>query len=346
METAFSERAAGAAAGNLHAGSIPFGIYGLSHTPADAMGSGAVYALDADISALRLPVVSSCIAEALAAGVPCTLVIRSKPNSYLHQLNTPVKFDVAGEIARRHLNVLVMQDEFQKKMFQAGPQRMLDELTHFGVPDRSLVVFEHAGELLNLYDAKLAQSQIEAITAWCERHHSVALLVFSSVHGRDIVPPEALLDGMAGLARLEQAETGLRVRFPYWQSGGALITGLTAQLNLDAEGRFIASAQADEAAPAHVAIEPRSLGAAFGGLRGRAREHAAVEPVDPQPEHATARPFPRPPAPVADVRQVEPRDVEPRGNVVSVAKPRAGAPLTRARRSVSSDLAKSQQSPP
>lgn len=343
MDTVFSQREAGAAGANLHASSVPFGIYGLSHTPADAMESGAVYALDADISALRLPVVSSCIAEALAAGVPCTLVVRSKPDSYLHQLNTPVKFDVAGEIARRHLNVLVMQDELQKKMFQAGPQRMLDELTHFGVPDRSLVVFEHAGELLNLYDAKLAQSQIEAITDWCQRHHSVALLVFSSVHGRDIVPPEALLDGMAGLARLEQAETGLRVRFPYWQSGGALTTGLTAQLNLDAEGRFIAR---DEAAPAHVAIEARSLAAAFGGVRGRAREHAAVEPVDPQPEHATARPFPRATAPVADLRHVEPRDVEPRGNATSVAKPRAGAPLTRARRSLSSDLAKSQQSTP
>ena len=345
METAFSDREAGAVAGNLHASSIPFGIYGLSHTPANAMESGAVYALDADISALRLPVVSSCIAEALAAGVPCTLVIRSKPDSYLRQLNTPVKFDVAGEIARRHLNVLVMQDEFQKKMFQAGPQRMLDELTHFGVPDRSLVVFEHAGDLLNLYDAKLAQAQIEAISAWCERHRSVALLVFSSIHGRDVVPPEALLDGMAGLARLEQADTGLRVRFPYWQSGGALTTGLSAQLNLDTEGRFIASAPADEAAPAHVAIEPRSLAATLGGLRGRIREHA-VEAVEPQPEPAAARPLPRTSASVADARNVEPRDVEPRGTLPPVAKPRSVAPLTRARRSVSPELAKSQQTTP
>ena len=310
---------------------IPFGIYGLSHTPADAMESGAIYALDADISALRLPVVSSCIAEALAAGVPCTLIVRGKPDAYLHQLNTPVKFDVAGEIARRHLNVLVMQDEFQKKMFQAGPQRMLDELSHFGVPDRSLVVFEHATDLLNLYDAKLAQMQIEAISSWCSQHHSVALLVFSSVHGRDVVPPEALLDGMAGLARLEQAEAGLRVRFPYWQSGGALTTGLTASLNLDSEGRFIASVPTDETAAGAPVLqsESRATPASSENLHGR---------------HETVPPF------VAPVRErpastQELRDVEPRGSAI-VAKQRAGAPITRARRGLSQDFPKPKQSTP
>ena len=344
MDTEFSGRPPGLIDGGSHAGSgIPFGIYGLAHTPADAMQSGAVYALDSDISALRLPVVSSCIAEALAAGVPCTLILRSKPEVYLHQLNTPAKFDVAGEIARRHLNVLVMQDEFQKKMFQAGPQRMLEELTHFGVPDRSLVVFEHAAELLNLYDPKLAMLQIEAISAWCAQHRSVALLVFSAIHGRDVIPPEALLDGMAGLARLEQAESGLRVRFPYWQSGGALTTGLSAQLSLDGEGRFIASAHGDEAQVAHAA-EPRSIVDAFRSLRGHAQEHAATPPADddaPEPARpaAAAVPLHRVPARAADVRDIEPRNALP-----PTAVPRVGAPLVRARRSVAQDASVPKQS--
>ena len=312
------------------------GIRGLEGSPAEHMEQGAAYALDADVSSLRLPVVGACVADALEAGLSCTLVVRSKPDTYLQQLNTPAKFDAVSTIARRQLNVFVMQDEFQKKLFQAGPERMLNELIQSGVPDGSLVVFEHAADLLNLYDPKLAIAQVEAISAWCAKHRIVGLIVFSSVYGRDVVPPEALLDSMSGLACLEQYDSGLRIRFPYWKSGGNLTTGLSAHLSLGGDGYFVASPLGTEdGTTPYVLQDSRPLSSASSPIRVLRPAHletteeslVVVDTGSPRESNGAVH-----------THIVEIRDFESRTPGRMSPAARAGKQVLRARRSTSQDF--------
>ena len=220
---------------------LSLGVSGLHDTAAGQMQVGRVYALDTDVPSIRFPLVSSCLASAMAEGVPCTLIVRSKPEHYLESLNTPPKFDMGEVLARRQLNVFSMQDDFQKKLFQVGPNRMLGELTRYGIESGSLVVFEHASEILNMFDQQYASAQLDAISDWCANQGITALLVFSGVQVRNALPPKALLDGMAGMARMEQGLDGLLVSFPYWRSNGQLVSGLLTRVQMSPQGEYVAS---------------------------------------------------------------------------------------------------------
>ena len=222
-------------------GSLSLGVSGLHDTVAGQMQVGRVYGLDTDVPSIRFPLIASCLASAMGEGVPCTLIVRSKPEHYLESLNTPPKFDMGEVLSRRQLNVFSMQDDFQKKLFQVGPNRMLGELTRYGVESGSLVVFEHASELLNMFDLQYASAQLDAISDWCANQGITALLVFSGTQVRNALPPKALLDGMAGMARMEQGLDGLLISFPYWRSNGQLVSGLLTRLQMSAQGEYIAS---------------------------------------------------------------------------------------------------------
>lgn len=219
---------------------LSLGVSGFGNSPAGHMQAGRVYGFDTDVPSIRFPLISSCLAAALDAGVPCSLIVRSRPENYLEHLNTPAKFDIDEVLSRRLLNVFVMQNDFQRKLFQTGPDRMLAELGRFGVQSGSFVVFEHASELLNMFDQYQASSQLDAISDWCARYCITALLVFSGTPTRNALSPKALLDGMAGMARMEQGYDGLLIGFPYWRSNGQLVSGLQNRLQLNVNGEYVA----------------------------------------------------------------------------------------------------------
>lgn len=206
------------------------------------MQPGHMYGLESRIPSLRFPLLAAALGSAFASGRSCTLVVKSRPEAYLAQLNTPRKRGLETALATGTLNVLVMREDFSKRMFQHGAQRLTRELDGFGVVPGSLVVFEHAGDLLNLRDGALATRQLETLGAWCLERGCTSLLVFSGNPERNTVPVTDLLDAMSGLARLEAGRGALSVDVPYWRCNGRLSSCQHVALRLDDDGHYRVSA--------------------------------------------------------------------------------------------------------
>lgn len=217
---------------------LDLGLGNISPCGAGRMEFGHVYALNTSCPTIRFPLLGSLVAKAVECGVPCSLVLKSRVEEYLEQLNTPPKIDLPQAFAHRSLNVYLMQDDFQKKLFQSGARRMLDEMLKFGVSEDSLVVFEHATDLLNLHDMSLARSQLDAIADWSREHKVATLIVFANTEDRGVISPRALLDSMSGLAEFEEDREGLALNFPYWRSCGQVAISERFLLQLKPDGCY------------------------------------------------------------------------------------------------------------
>ena len=55
----------------ISAAGLSLGVSGLGNTVAGQMQAGRVYGLDTDVPSIRFPLLGSCLATALGAGVPC-----------------------------------------------------------------------------------------------------------------------------------------------------------------------------------------------------------------------------------------------------------------------------------
>lgn len=217
---------------------LDLGIGDISSCGAGRMEFGHVYALNTSCPTIRFPLLGSLIGNAVDAGVACSLVLRSRVEEYLEQLNTPPKIDLPQAFTNRSLNVYLMQDDFQKKLFQSGPRRMLDEIVKFGLVENSLLVLEHAPDLLNLHDMSQARSQLDAIADWSRDQNVATLIVFANTEDRRVISPRALLDSMSGLAEFEDDREGLALSFPYWRSCGQVATGERFVLQLSPDGCY------------------------------------------------------------------------------------------------------------
>jgi hypothetical protein len=217
---------------------LSLGIRFITDDIAGSMQRGRIYGLEARVPSIRFPLVAATIQAALETGIPCTIVLRSKPEAYLAQINTPQRMDVDATLASSALGVLVMRDDFGKRMFQMGAARFTHELTGFGVPPGSLVIFEHASEMLNLRDKGLATQQIDAIGAWCLERDCTGLLVFSGSPERNTVPVTDFLDTLAGFAALDISRGQLSIDFPYWQCHGQVSSCHHLALQLDKSGSY------------------------------------------------------------------------------------------------------------
>ena len=250
---------------------VTFGINALDHPVARNLEPGRVYGLLTDLPSIRYPLLNSMVAGTLASGMPCTLTMATRPEHYLQQLCSPVRFDVNEAFDKRQLNVFVMQEEFQKKMFQIGIDRMLVELDRFGVELGSLVVFDHASVLLNMYDLAIATQQLDAVSAWAEARGHTVLMVFSEGQNANWINPRALLDSLHGISSLEDTPGGLQLRFPYWRFRDGVCSGLTFDIELDIGGEYRVR-------------EVRSEGTSYEGpeLTGHSPAHFDVRVMPPR----------------------------------------------------------------
>lgn len=236
---------------------LDLGVADDSPCGAGRMEFGRVYGLNTSCPTIRFPLLGSLVGKAIDAGTPCSIILRSRVEEYLEQLNTPAKIDLQQAFAHRSLNIYLMQDDFQKKLFQSGTRRMLEEMSKFGVSQDSLVIFEHATDLLNLNDMSLARAQLDAIADWSREHRVATLIVFANTQDRRLISPRALLDSMSGLAEFEDERDGLALSFPYWRSCGQVATGERFLLQLDANGIH---SQREVTVPAASAIQPSHKG--------------------------------------------------------------------------------------
>ncbi len=157
---------------------IRIGISGLPSL-ANCMVVGGLYILIAELPSARFPMLSGSLAGAINNGVPCTLIVPADPSSFLHRIESFGGIDAAELINADRLQVLVMQDEFRKKMFRFGADSFVEELEQFEIPDNSYLIFDQADELLSLQDISLAMEQVDVLKKWFAAKGITALLVFS-----------------------------------------------------------------------------------------------------------------------------------------------------------------------
>ena len=256
---------------------LDLGMRNVSPAGAGRLEFGRVYALDTSCPTIRFPLLGSLIGDAIDSGVPCSLILRSRAAEYIEQLNSPPKIDLSRAFAHRALNVYVMQDDFQKKLFQAGPRRMLREMTKFGVAEDSLVVFEHATDLLNLHDVSLARSQLDAIADWSREQRVATLIVFANTQDQRVLSPRALLDSMSGLVEFEDDRDGLALSFPYWRSCEQVATGERFVVQLNPDGRY---APAVNAAPPATREAQSAIQQLLDSIATTSKTHVAAEKVE------------------------------------------------------------------
>jgi Cellulose biosynthesis GIL len=262
--------AQGAAVGETFA--IGLGISGMPEFSSDML-SGGLYALNVRTSSARFPLLSGSLRNAIQLGLNCTIVTASAPEDLLQRLEIPGEFSSAELIADGRLSVFSMQDEFGKKVFRYGADRLTQELEDFEVPEGSYLVFEQADDLLSLHDAGLATQQIKILAKWFKRRRITGLMAFSRSNEQKLETLNSLMDHLTGIARLGGDRDGLEITFLYWRSTPGVLAARNFQIYTDKTGAYAVSRRTVE--------RPASSDTQAGDI---AHGHEAVMQAEPVAE--------------------------------------------------------------
>lgn len=213
------------------------------------MISGGLYALKVGTSSARFPLLSSSLQSALRAGLPCTIVTASAPDELLQRLELYGDFSAKDVLADGRLVVYSMQEEFSKKMFRYGADRLVQELVDFKVPERSYLLFDQADDLLSLHDFNLASQQIRILSRWFKQRQITGLLSFSRSSDQKLDTLNTLMDYLTGIARLGGDRDGLELTFLYWRSSPGVIAAKNFSLYLKDTGVYAVSRREVERVP-------------------------------------------------------------------------------------------------
>ncbi len=219
---------------------IELGISGLPEFSSD-MVSGGLYALNVRTSSARFPLLASALGCAIEAGLHCTIITASAPEDVLGRLETPAGFSMTELLSDGRLVVFSMQDEFTKKIFRYGADRLIQELEDFEVPAGSFVLFEQADDLLSLHDVGLASQQVKVLAKWFKQRQMTGLLAFSRSNEQKLETLNTLMDDLTGIARLGGDRDGLELTFQYWRSTPGVIAAENFRLYTDPAGRYAVS---------------------------------------------------------------------------------------------------------
>jgi hypothetical protein len=228
--------------------SIELGIFGMPEFSAN-MISGGLYALKVGTSSARFPLLSSSLQSAIRAGLPCTIVTASAPDELLQRLELYGDFSAKQVLADGRLAVYSMQEEFSKKMFRFGADRLTQELIDFKVPERSFLLFDQADDLLSLHDFNLASQQIKIIAKWFKQRQITGLLSFSRSSDQKLDTLNTLMDYLTGIARLGGDRDGLELTFQYWRASPGVIAARNFNLYQKDTGIYAVSRREVERVP-------------------------------------------------------------------------------------------------
>ncbi len=227
---------------------IELGIFGMPEFSSN-MISGGLYALKVGTSSARFPLLSSSLQSAIRAGLPCTIVTASAPDELLQRLELFGDFSAKEVLADGRLVVYSMQDEFSKKMFRYGADRLTQELIDFKVPERSFLLFDQADDLLSLHDFNLASQQIKIIAKWFKQRQITGLLSFSRSSDLKLDTLNTLMDYLTGIARLGGDRDGLELTFQYWRASPGVIAARNFNLYQKDTGIYAVSRREVERVP-------------------------------------------------------------------------------------------------
>jgi Cellulose biosynthesis GIL len=192
---------------------------------------------------------SSSLQSAIRAGLPCTIVTASAPDELLQRLELYGDFSAKEVLADGRLVVYSMQEEFSKKMFRYGADRLTQELIDFKVPERSFLLFDQADDLLSLHDFNLASQQIKIIAKWFKQRQITGLLSFSRSSDQKLDTLNTLMDYLTGIARLGGDRDGLELTFQYWRASPGVIAARNFNLYQKDTGIYAVSRREVERVP-------------------------------------------------------------------------------------------------
>jgi Cellulose biosynthesis GIL len=227
---------------------IELGIFGMPEFSSN-MISGGLYALKVGTSSARFPLLSSSLQSAIRAGLPCTIVTASAPDELLQRLELYGDFSAKEVLADGRLVVYSMQEEFSKKMFRYGADRLTQELIDFKVPERSFLLFDQADDLLSLHDFNLASQQIKIIAKWFKQRQITGLMSFSRSSDQKLDTLNTLMDYLTGIARLGGDRDGLELTFQYWRASPGVIAARNFNLYQKDTGVYAVSRREVERVP-------------------------------------------------------------------------------------------------
>jgi Cellulose biosynthesis GIL len=231
------------------------GIFGMPEFSSN-MISGGLYALKVGTSSARFPLLSSSLQSALRSGLPCTIVTASAPDELLQRLELYGDFSAKDVLADGRLVVYSMQDEFSKKMFRYGADRLVQEFVDFKIPERSYLLFDQADDLLSLHDFNLASQQIRILARWFKQRQITGLLSFSRSSDQKLDTLNTLMDYLTGIARLGGDRDGLELTFQYWRASPGVIAARNFNLYLKDTGVYAISRREVERVAPQVVSEP------------------------------------------------------------------------------------------
>ncbi|WP_194723921.1 BcsE family c-di-GMP-binding protein [Noviherbaspirillum malthae] len=225
------------------ASSAPVARLGIDGLPnlTSAMLPGGAYALVAGTPPARFPVLVASLADAVDAGLHCTLIVPSHPELLVERIASYGLLDLHALLQSGQVAVFEMQEEFAKNMFRFGADGFVQELEFLGVPQHSYVIVDQADDLLALHDVSLALAQVDVLRRWLEQRKTTALFAFSRAGAAQAPTINALMDSLQGLARLQVDKQGLDLTFDYWHSPDGTVAARTFHLLPNSVGLYSAS---------------------------------------------------------------------------------------------------------
>jgi Cellulose biosynthesis GIL len=219
---------------------VELGVAGMPEFASDML-SGGLYALTVVSSSTRFPIFTSTIQSALNQAIPCTVITAAAPEDMIQRLESAGGFSATEWLTEKRLVVFSMQDEFSKKMFRFGADRLTQELESFEVPQSSYLIFDQADDLLSLHDLFLAAQQIKVLAQWFKQKQITGLLTFTRSTETQIAALQALLDHLNGIARLGGDRDGIEMTFVYWRSTPGVIAARNFRLYANPVGLYAVS---------------------------------------------------------------------------------------------------------
>jgi hypothetical protein len=219
---------------------VELGVAGMPEFASDML-SGGLYALTVASSSTRFPIFTSTIQSALNQAIPCTVITACAPEDMIQRLEGAGGFTATEWLTEKRLVIFSMQDEFSKKMFRFGADRLVQELESFEVPQSSYLIFDQADDLLSLHDLFLASQQIKVLAQWFKQKQITGLLTFTRSSETQIAALQALLDHLNGIARLGGDRDGIEMTFVYWRSTPGVIAARNFRLYANPVGLYAVS---------------------------------------------------------------------------------------------------------
>ncbi|MGV8899437.1 MAG: BcsE family c-di-GMP-binding protein [Burkholderiaceae bacterium] len=189
----------------------------------DGLLAGGIYAIKLQSAPTRLLLMSNALAANLMRGIHCTLITPVSIEELISYCDKNRADLVLKAINSGNLSVFAPIGDYKTNIFRFGPERFLQELEQFSVPNKSFLIIDQADLLFTAEDRGIVTSQASAYKEWARKTQNIALFLFPNT--AELEPEgvyfQSLANHFSGIAGLYIVRNRLEVRIDFWtmQSG-------------------------------------------------------------------------------------------------------------------------------